>query len=439
MAYITSDKLSTVANIFLANDLGVMALIDTHSTKAEAANIQTAITEQLPSVQTHIYATTHNRVGGITILWDTNRWNYTPGKEHKIQGAHYATGTLQRAGEPEGALWHLVATYMPTRDGSIRKPQAEEFWDALRDDLLQLPHDRTVVLGDLNAEPLTWLHEQKSERHWADMRLHDIMEQAGMALLLNDEPTYVSGSLIDNIAVPLRMAEDAPEIYTVRGVSDGDHRAVIARLHWSSQPKGRERPVGSVAHQLTEEQVEEYDGKLQSLPMPQLGAEQPGEALSNLQATLADTAVEAKGRTRGNHFSAPSDTIRAGVAQLSKPQQKLVTQQKKTSYWARQTSRAKRWSGARSSMGELIRAALRESLPDLWNIKTREGRRRAAINQCELNREKAETETRTLAEQRKGDQLLKDIHDASANKGVGGNHRKDFRRHTCSAKRNTQR
>ena len=43
------------------------------------------------------------------------------------------------------------------------------------------------------------------------------------------------------------------------GVSDGDHRTVVATIEWDQQPIGYERPVGSIAHKLTKEQVTRFD------------------------------------------------------------------------------------------------------------------------------------------------------------------------------------
>ena len=83
--------------------------------------------------------------------------------------------------------------------------------------------------------------------------------------MISDEATYAAGTLIDNVLIPSAWGSRVLGAYTMRGFSDKDHRTVCATLRWDTRYTGWERPVGSVAHKLTEEQVEELDVLLQTV------------------------------------------------------------------------------------------------------------------------------------------------------------------------------
>ena len=91
------------------------------------------------------------------------------------------------------------------------------------------------------------------------------MCEQGWMPTIADEATYAAGTLIDNVLIPKAWERKLLGAYTMRGFSDKDHRTVCTTLKWDTRTAGWERPVGSVGHQLTEEQVEKLDALLQEV------------------------------------------------------------------------------------------------------------------------------------------------------------------------------
>ena len=417
MGYIASDKMAEVAQIMRAHGLGVFALVDAHARASDRGRIQAAMCEHLPSVRVHIHSSDHSRVGGIVMLYDTSNWKYEAQQEWKMKGGHIAHGILRSVKEPTHTPLSIVSVYMPARLEGTPCKQHVQFWEQLQRTTRDLNAAQTVVMGDFNAEPAAWLAEGKGKQHWANDCFHDL-EMQGYTPTIQHEATYAAGTLIDNILIPSQRTESVSDAYTVRGFSDGDHRAVVCAVQWTWATQGRDRPVASVAHHLTEEQVQKYDEAAQRGITKMKFSMNPAGAMEDLQNMLSRTAALAAGRQPHAYVGTPSTQLRGGGAQQSSEQEASRKAHDKAARWARLHAAALRWSGSRSrkAFAHLIRA-LKKDIPDLAQVRTRKERRRLAIQQCENNKRNAEREVANTAQQRKGDQIIRDIQQASANKG----------------------
>ena len=109
-------------------------------------------------------------------MWDAQQWHYV--HETEVERGRIAVGRLERAGEPEGERWHIVNVYMPVRvQGAAERRRDEPMWHKLSDTLAQFDTRSVIVLGDLNAEPGTWLRMGNGIRHWANDELENICTQ----------------------------------------------------------------------------------------------------------------------------------------------------------------------------------------------------------------------------------------------------------------------
>ena len=194
-----------------------MVLVDAHVKEGEQARaLQHAVTQHMPNVHIHVTEPISNRLGGLVVMWDTQQWTYTH-KRVVVKG-RVTHGTLHKAGEEtEGERWEIYNAYMPVRvAGNESKSKDETVWDSLHTAVSSNTSPNVVVVGDLNAEPMSWVSEGKGVKHWANDKLHELC-LTGWVPTIQEEATYAAGTLIDNILVPKSWEGRIRSAYTMRG------------------------------------------------------------------------------------------------------------------------------------------------------------------------------------------------------------------------------
>ena len=409
----TSDKIAGICQMFKAAKSGYMLLGDTHTKEGAAATaLQHAITQHMPQVEIKVIEPLNNNTGGLIMMWDAKAWTYEHVKV--IEKGRIAYGKLQRAGEPQGETWHIFNVYMPVRDHTAgNRAGAERTWQKLHDAVTLHDSRATVVIGDLNAEPHNWVQEGKAKEHWANTKLNELCEE-GWIPTITEEATHASGHLIDNILVPKAWERHIRYAYTLRGFTDKDHRIVCTTLEWDKCKPGWERPVGSIAHQLTEDEVVKLDDILSKSKLSIAGTlrDQYNRLINTLNKAIKDMDKR-RVSDSGQH-----NTMGEGVAQKSEAQRNMTKLANAAAMWARRESEARKWSGARSKRASNgLLKVLEEKAPHIAKARTRKQRRRGAIELCKKEREQVEGKIADATKKIKGCQIIQNIAEAVNNKG----------------------
>ena len=94
-------------------------------------DVQNAIIQHMPNVLVRVEEAMTNRTGDFVIMWGAQWWTYT--HVATVERGHIVHGTLQRAGGPDGEMWHVLNVYTPVRTqlGEESKRKDEETWNKL--------------------------------------------------------------------------------------------------------------------------------------------------------------------------------------------------------------------------------------------------------------------------------------------------------------------
>ena len=165
----------------------------------------------------------------------------------------------------------LYGVYLPVRgrDGTT-DAEVRTCFEALDDAMLEETEERVMIGGDFNAETPAW--RARRGRRAARETVYDEMLSgllADHALVAQAKSaTYrpeTVGTQIDNWLVSENMSARMGRAETVQGVCGDDHQALVACSYARASAAGsaKERPKGSPAGKMSEEDEKEYGEGLQ--------------------------------------------------------------------------------------------------------------------------------------------------------------------------------
>ena len=353
---------------------------------------------------------TEGEKAGVMIVWDPEEVGMeTEDGEYKIEevvkGRVVRMEAYMERSKIEVAIYGV---YMPVRHW--RKDRVLPSWEELDRALSEEKRANIIMGGDWNAELREYREKRgaKGEASPADRELQGLVDEYGMTGQARGA-TYRAGTQIDNWFVNEELAGSMGTAETLIGVCGDDHKGVVA-VHYGGDKLGEreERITYSPAAKIkTEEDREKYGVTLMKKFTERVWPEEEeaDKLLEQLQTMLHAAAKEA--------MTEESEKKEPGEEETEKkvnslPPNRAIKKERcrgKVAKWEKLIIVAEEWRGNQETKRKKWKEIKIREDEEYKAAKTKEDRRKRAIEICIMERDKAREEFKAVDEA-VGDRLI---------------------------------